>query len=114
MLIPVTNTLRMHELAEVIETLKRRGYAQCFAYRAGRVWCAAQPEGLDIDQIELVDTIELDAGTDPGDDVTIFLLQTSAGTRGFVLVSDSFHADPQKADLIDRLLKARAEKRTVD
>ena len=54
-----------------------------------------------------MDVIQLGAGTDPGDDVTVFLLETDSGIRGYLLVPDSFHADPGKARFVDALMGPR-------
>jgi hypothetical protein len=52
---------------------------------------------------KVVASQSFDLGTDPGDDVTIFLIEAECG-NGYLIVSDSFHVDPAKAALIDELL----------
>jgi hypothetical protein len=54
-------------------------------------------------RLRIVDTIYLDSGTDPGDDVTMYLIESRA-ENGYLIVSDSFHADPAKSAFIDELL----------
>ena len=56
--------------------------------------------------LRLIDSISSDVGTDPGDDVTIYLIE-GGGQKGYLMLSDSFHVDPKKAAWIETLL-ARA------
>ncbi|MDX1406297.1 MAG: hypothetical protein R3192_17290 [Woeseiaceae bacterium] len=84
----------MTELADVLASLERLGYEPFDLQR-------------DVVPISVTDTIYLDAGTDPGDDVAIYLLETGSIARRYLLLSDSFHVDPQKARLIDEITASR-------
>ena len=53
--------------------------------------------------VRVVDSISFDGGTDPGDDVTMYLIEAPS-EKGYLIVSDSFHIDPRKAAFIDALL----------
>ncbi|MEE9159547.1 MAG: phosphoribosylpyrophosphate synthetase, partial [Gammaproteobacteria bacterium] len=55
-------------------------------------------------ELRVVESVTLDGGTDPGDDVTMYLIESSGGQKGYLILSDSFHTDPQKAAFIDALL----------
>ena len=54
--------------------------------------------------LRIVEYVSVDSGTDPGDDVTIYLIESNSGRKGYLILSDSFHADPRKAAFIDALL----------
>ena len=41
--------------------------------------------------------------TDPGDDVTVYFIETGEGDRGYIIVPASIYAEPAKAAFIDRL-----------
>ena len=97
----------MRELAEVLERLKGQGFDRCFDTRKGYLSLAGQQGTWNAKQARVVDVIGLDGGTDPGDDVTVFLLETDSGIRGYLLVPDSFHTDPEKAALVDALMARR-------
>ncbi len=56
------------------------------------------------DELRIVEYVTFDGGTDPGDDVTMYLIESTSGLRGYLILSDSFHADPRKAAFIDALL----------
>ena len=97
----------MRELAEVLELVQRQGFKHCFGSEAGFLSLAGEQGTWSPEQARVIDVISLDAGTDPGDDVTVFLLETDSGIRGYLLVSDSFHADPGKAALVDALMASQ-------
>jgi len=59
------------------------------------------------DELRIVEYVTFDGGTDPGDDVTMYLIESTAGLKGYLILSDSFHADPRKAALINALLVNR-------
>jgi len=97
----------VRELANELELLKRRGFDRCFNSRTGQLSLAGEQGTWNAGQVRVLDVIGLDGGTDPGDDVTVFLLETDSGIRGYLLVPDSFHTDPDKAALVDALMAWR-------
>ncbi len=58
-------------------------------------------------ELRVVDYRTFDTGTDPGDDVTMYLIESRSGPKGYLVLSDSFHTDPRKAAFIDALLAKR-------
>ena len=58
-------------------------------------------------ELRIVDYVTFDSGTDPGDDVTMYLIESKIGLKGYLILSDSFHTDPRKAAFIDTLLNKR-------
>jgi len=97
----------VRELADLLEQLKHQGFDRCFDSKAGYLSLAGEQGKWTAKQARVVDVIGLDGGTDPGDDVTVFLLETDPGIRGYLLVPDSFHTDPDKAALVDALMTRR-------
>ncbi len=61
-------------------------------------------------ELRIVEYVSFDGGTDPGDDVTMYLIESTSGLKGYLILSDSFHADPRKAAFIDALLSKRRVK----
>ncbi len=57
--------------------------------------------------LRIVEYVTFDSGTDPGDDVTMYLIDSQSGPQGYLILSDSFHTDPRKAAFIDELLTKR-------
>ncbi|HBV00744.1 phosphoribosylpyrophosphate synthetase [Thalassospira lucentensis] len=60
-------------------------------------------------ELRLVHSTSTDNGTDPGDDATLYMIEANDGTKGVMIIPNSFHADPQEARLIDVLRKNRQE-----
>ncbi len=58
-------------------------------------------------ELRVVEYVTFDGGTDPGDDVTMYLIESTSGLKGYLILSDSFHADPRKAAFINSLLANR-------
>lgn len=100
----------MRDLAELLEQLRQEGFDRSFDGDIDYLSSAREPSDQNAGSVRLVDVVQLDAGTDPGDDVTVFLLETESGVRSYLLVPDSFHTDPGKARFVDELM---ASKRTA-
>lgn len=83
--------------AEAIANGFTRDYA--FAARSASANCASE--------LRIVEYVTFDGGTDPGDDVTMYLIESRSGPNGYLILSDSFHTDPCKAAFIDTLLAKR-------
>ncbi len=97
----------MRDLADLLEQLRHEGFDRCFDSDIEYLSSTGEPSDQDVESVRLVDVIQLDAGTDPGDDVTVYLLETDSGIRGYLLVPDSFHTDPGKARFVDALMGSR-------
>lgn len=91
----------MNDLADFQAEAIAGGYTHDFAFD-GRSGCAAISSKL-----RVVESVTFDSGTDPGDDVTMYLIESESGLKGYLILSDSFHTDPRKAAFIDALLAPR-------
>lgn len=89
------------DLAELLDDVIARGYTRDFGSNLELL-----PQ-IDTSDLRVVDSITFDGGTDPGDDVTVYLIETRP-EKGYMIISDSFHADPIKAAFIDTLLAQSA------
>ena len=94
-----------NDLADFQAEAIARGYTRDFAFDARSAATAIASE------LRVVEYVTFDNGTDPGDDVTMYLIESTGGLQGYLILSDSFHVDPQKAALIDALL---ANGRVID
>lgn len=91
------------DLAELLSDAQARGYTSNFALVDERLRCSESNERFEACDAWVVDSRAVDAGTDPGDDATLYLIETKSGVRGYLIVSDSFHTDPASARFIDGL-----------
>ena len=88
----------MKELADFQAEAIARGYTHDFGYDA-------KSKAADIiSELRIVDYVSFDSATDPGDEVTMYLIESSSKRNGYLILSDSFHTDPRKAAFIDALL----------
>ena len=91
-------------LADVLGAAEARGFTHNFAWNGAELRCSEHGECVAERDARIVDSIPVDMGTDPGDDATIYLIEAAAGLKGYMILADPFHADPDKAAFIDRLL----------
>ena len=92
------------DLAELQDEVVGHGYTHDFSVEGKSLRANKTGESLNLRELRVVESVTLDGGTDPGDDVTMYLIESSRGRKGYLMLSDSFHADPQKAAFIDALL----------
>jgi len=92
------------DLADYQAEAIAHGYTHNFAFDARSAPAAIASE------LRIVEYVTFDNGTDPGDDVTMYLIESPDGPQGYLILSDSFHTDPRKAAFIDALLEMRANK----
>ena len=90
----------MSDIADFQAAAAARGYTVNYADRTAQA----------VNELRVVDSRTFDNGTDPGDDVTMYLIDSASGQKGYLIVADSFHTDPGKAAFIDALLAARRGK----
>ncbi len=88
------------DLAELQDEVIARGYTHDFGGNYGSL------PGIITADLRVVESISFDGGTDPGDDVTMYLIE-GPSEKGYLLLSDSFHTDPRKAAFIGALLGKR-------
>ena len=90
-----------NDLADFQAEAIARGYTHDFASDAR----SARADNAS--ELRIVEYETFDSGTDPGDDVTMYLIESKRGPNGYLILSDSFHTDPRKAIFIDALLTKR-------
>ena len=85
------------DLAELQDEVIARGYTHDFGS------CHKLLPEIITSDLRIVDSIFLDSGTDPSDDVTMYLIEAPS-EKGYLIVSDSFHTDPIKAAFVGTLM----------
>jgi len=91
------------DLTDVLDDAKRRGYVQNLSLADGALHGEATGDRFEGDSSWIVESTTVDMGTDPGDDSTVYLIESENGNRGYVVIPASFYVDPAKADFITRL-----------
>lgn len=93
------------DISDLLGEAERRGFIHNFAIEGERLRCAESGECFGLDEATIVWSQAVDQGTDPGDDATIYLIESASGRKGYVLIADPFHADPQKAAFLQTLAR---------
>lgn len=93
------------DMAELLDNVRERGFTHSFICRDDALHCNDSGVSVGADDAWVVESQTVDQGTDPGDDATIYLIETRSGMRGFLIVGTSFHADPRDAAFLDKLIK---------
>ncbi len=91
-----------NDLADFQAEAIARGYTHNFAIDARSAQADIASE------LRVVEYVTFDSGTDPGDDVIMYLIESASGLKGYLILSDSFHTDPRKAAFVDALLAKRS------
>jgi hypothetical protein len=95
------------DLADLLASISQRGFAEPLDLRKFRL--KAHGGSYSEKDFSIVDTVFLDSGTDPGDDVTVYLIRTASGACGYLIVPDSPHVETEKAQFIDAILEAHRQ-----
>lgn len=98
------------DLTELLAAARERGFTRGFDCADGRLQCPDSGESFAAEDASIIEADAIDAGTDPGDDATLYLIETTSGRRGFLVVADSFHSDPDKTAFLNRLLALHGAK----
>lgn len=94
------------DLAEATEALNEKGFDHTFELGDDCITCKQVDANYDTDDLTIVETHTFDQGTDPGSESTIYAIESDKGLKGILIISYGMYVDPEKAKLIDRLLKA--------
>lgn len=101
------------DIAEILSDAERRGFRLNFALEADKLRCPETGLCFGSDEVKVVYSQSVDTGTDPGDDATIYLIETTDGRKGYLMIADSFHVDPRKAAFIQNLVRDRGTDATL-
>lgn len=91
------------DLAALMDEARERGLEHDIFFGEGCFRCEATGELIPAKEAQIIDTLMVAGGSNPGDDATLYLLEAPSGTKGFLIVPTAAHTDPDKIDLIDDL-----------
>ncbi|MEM7728554.1 MAG: hypothetical protein AAF311_04690 [Pseudomonadota bacterium] len=76
------------DIPALMEDAEARGYGHHFETQAKGLYCRETQTAYALGQIKVVETLFKDAGTDPGDEATLYLLEAEDGTKGMLLIGN--------------------------
>lgn len=94
-----------NDLADAAESLKEKGYTHTFELDEGCITCKEISGEYSADNLTIIESYSFDQGTDPGSESSIYAIESGNGVKGTLIISYGMYVDPEKAKLIDRLLR---------
>ena len=93
------------DIADAVESLKEKGYTYSYELDDNAINCRELGKKYDVEELSIVESYTHDTGTDPGSESTVYAIESDSNERGLLIIAYGVYADPQKAKLIDRLLR---------
>ncbi|HAH51952.1 MAG TPA: hypothetical protein DF712_09500 [Balneola sp.] len=93
------------DLADAVESMKEKGFTHTYTISENVITCEELETEFDVDNLKIVDSYSHDSGTDPGSESTVYCIESNEGVKGTLVIGFGMYSDPNKAKLIDRLLK---------
>jgi len=94
-----------NDLADAVESMKEKGFTHTYELSENTITCSELEKEFDIDNLKIVDSYSHDTGTDPGSESTVYSIESTSGVKGTLIIGFGMYSNPNKAKLIDRLLK---------
>ncbi|GHA86843.1 hypothetical protein GCM10009069_07610 [Algimonas arctica] len=91
------------DIPELMEAAAARGFTLNFEMIEDDVICRKSGRVYTSETFTLIETLQKDAGTDPGDEATLFLLESENGDRGVLLIGNPAHLSPAERAVLERL-----------
>ena len=95
------------DLADAVESLKEKGFTHAYELGNDCITCKELDKEYSPDDLSIIETHTFDQGTDPGSESTVYAIESENGVKGHLIMSYGKYVDPEKAELIDRLLEAQ-------
>lgn len=94
------------DLADAVESLKDRGFDHVFELGKEQITCSTTNAKFTTDELKIVESHSFGQGTDPGSESTVHAIESDTGINGLLILSYGVYVDPDKAKMIDQLLKS--------
>ena len=94
------------DLADATESLKEKGFDHTFELGDDCITCKELDVSYSTDDLTIIESHTFDQGTDPGSESTLYAIESDDDVKGTLIISYGMYVNPEKATLIDRLLKA--------
>lgn len=96
-----------NDLADAVESLKEKGFDHTYELGDDCITCKELDVEYTTDDLSILESHSFDKGTDPGSESTVYAIKSDTGIKGILIMSYGMYVDPQKAKLIDQLLKSK-------
>ncbi|RYY44648.1 MAG: hypothetical protein EOO06_17790 [Chitinophagaceae bacterium] len=96
--------------SEAITKLRASGFDKDFSLKDGFVWWESEKFGAEDVKISIVNRYE--GNSDPGDEATVYGLETKTGLKGILVIGDGIYADSNTVVLLQKLHLKKLDKFT--
>lgn len=88
-------------VSEALEQLKKQGFVTDFNLEENCLVCNTAK--YDPDDFEIVDVYRYEGDSDPGDEATVYAIQSSDGTKGVLVTGYGMYYDSMSEELLQKL-----------
>lgn len=91
------------DIPALMEEAEAKGFTHHFETQSKALYCRETHTAYGLGQIQVIETLHKDAGTDPGDEATLYLLEAQGGMRGMLLIGNPASLSAPERALLDQL-----------
>ena len=84
-----------------LEKLREKGYTIDFNLKENCIKCATGK--FNADEFEIVDVYRYEGNSDPGDEASVYAIESGNGIKGVLVTGYGVDADPVSADILKKL-----------
>jgi hypothetical protein len=92
-------------VSEAINNLRQKGFDKDFRLEGNYVTCGN--EKFDADDLQIAVTYRYEGNTDPGDEATVYGIESNTGLKGILLIADGIYADAPSTKILKKLHQAK-------
>lgn len=93
------------DIPALMEEAESKGFTHHFETQSKALYCRETQTAYALGQIKIIETLFKDAGTDPGDEATLYLLEAEDGTRGMLLIGNPASLSAPERAVLDQLTR---------
>ena len=93
-----------------INELRAKGFNNDFNLKDNQLICNLGNE-YDHDEFEISDIYFYEGESDPGDEATVYGIESASGTKGILVTGDESFSDPMANKIIEKLLVHRKDRK---
>lgn len=91
------------DIPALMEDAEKKGFKHHFETQAKGLLCRETNTAYAMGSIRVVETLHKDAGTDPGDEATLYLLEAEDGQRGMLLIGNPASLSAAERAVLEQL-----------
>lgn len=97
----MNNQFHYGTVTEAINTLKKQGFTVDFNLEENCIACHSGK--FEADDFEIVDVYRYEGDSDPGDEATVYAIESSSGVKGVLVTGYGIYIDSASAAILDKL-----------